>query len=165
MRAMSRPRLVTITAATLVSVLLPLDAWAALPRKDAGYQGSSSQRAGGKLNYPVAMRVSKSGATLSRFDIQWVAKCAAPEGQRSIGGVAVIQKRRISRKGSFGSTASYSRDVGSGQTADYKIKLAGKFKKRTLATGTFRATVSIKDAAGQQVDSCDSRTFTWKARD
>jgi hypothetical protein len=164
MAAMLRTRTIAITAATLVSVVLPLDAGAALPRKDAGYQGSSSEKAG-PLTYPVALRVSKSGASVTRFDVQWSAKCTPAGGRRSLTGLAVIKNRPISPKGAFSSAASYSRDFADGQKALYTVKMAGSFTKRILARGTLRITVSITDAAGTQVDSCDSGAVTWQARD
>jgi hypothetical protein len=162
--AMLRPRAIAITAATLVTVLLPLDAGAALPRKDAGYQGSSSQKLG-KLTDPVALRVSTSGASVTRFDIQWRANCTPAGGRGSLGGLAVIKSRPVSSKGAFGSAASYSRNFGGGLTARYTVTMTGRFTKRTLARGTLRVTVSIASADGQQVDSCNSGAVTWQARD
>jgi hypothetical protein len=164
MGAMLRPRATAITAATLATVLLPLDAGAALPRKDAGYQGSSSQKLA-KLTDPVALRVSKSGASVTRFDIQWRANCTPAGGRGSLGGLAVIKNRPISPKGAFASTAGYSRSFSDGLTARYTVRMAGAFTKRTLARGTLRVTVAIADAAGQPVDTCDSGAVTWQARD
>ena len=161
---MLRPRVIAITAATLVSVALPLDAGAALPRKDAGYQGSTSQKIA-KLTNPVALRVSKSGASVTRLDIQWRANCTPAGGRGSLGGLAVIRSRPISEKGAFASAAAYSRSFSDGQTARYTVRMTGAFTKRALARGTLRVTVAITDAAGQPVDACDSGAVTWQARD
>jgi hypothetical protein len=161
---MLRPRAIAITAATLVTVLLPLDAGAALPRKDAGYTGSSSQKLA-TLTDPVALRVSRTGASVTRFDIQWRANCTPAGGRGSLGGLAVIKRRPVSPKGRFASTAAYSRDFGGGLTARYTVAMTGAFTKRILARGTLRVTVSIANAGGQQVDSCSSGAVTWQARD
>jgi len=161
---MLRPRAIAIaiTVAALASVLLALDAGAALPRKDAGYQGSTSL---GRLTNPVALRVSKSGASVTRLDIQWRSTCTPAGGRGSLGGLAVIKSRPISPKGRFASTASYSRDFGGGLTARYTVAMTGTFSKRVLARGTLRVTVAIASADGQQVDSCNSGAVTWQARD
>lgn len=161
---MLRPRALAITTITLLSVLLPLDAWAVPPRKDAGYQGSSSQKLG-NLTQPVSLRVSKSGASVTRIDIPWTTKCTAPDGRHAFDALAVIKNRPISPTGSFGSAASYPGKLSGGQTAIYTVKLTGTFTKRTLVRGTLRVTIAIKDATGQQVDSCDSGAVTWQARD
>jgi len=161
---MLRPRRLAITVAALLGVLLPLNAWAATPRKDAGYQGSTSQKLG-KLTNPVALRVSRTGATVTRFDIQWSATCAAPGGRGSLGGLAVIKSRPVTPNGAFASTASYSRDFAGGLTARYTVAMTGTFTKRILARGTLRVTVAITSADGQPVDSCNSGAVTWQARD
>lgn len=155
---------VALGAVAVVAAAVPLSALAAAPRKDAGYQGASTQKSGA-LTLPVDMRVSKDGKSVARFDIQWTGKCAAPTGRQSLGGLSVTLNKPINSQGSFMDTSKFPKDLGNGQKGDFTVALKGKFTKKTLARGTFRVTVSIKDATNQQVDTCDSGSIQWQVRD
>jgi len=154
---------VALGAVTLLVALVP-NALAAAPRKDAGYQGASSQKSG-NLTLPASLRVSKDGKKVSRFNLQWTAKCAAPAGRRGLDGLFVTQNKTVNKEGSFSYLATVNQDLGGGQKATFTIELKGKFTKRTLAKGTFKVNGSIKDAAGAQVDTCTSGNITWSVRD
>ncbi len=158
------PKSAAIVPAVGALALLPAGAWSAMPRKDAGYQGVSSQKAG-PLNLPVALRVARNGRSISRFDIQWSAKCASPTGRRTIGGLSVTRNRKLTKRGSFSSKTTMTQPFADGTKGVFTTTLKGKFGKRTLARGTFKVAVSIRDAAGQQTDTCDSKTIKWSARD
>lgn len=161
---------VALGATAVLVAAVPLSALAAQPRKDAGYQGASSQKAG-DLTLPVDLRITADGKSVSRFDIQWTSKCASPTGRGAIGGLSVTRKMAkggpvvISKEGSFGDSTSFTRALGNNQTGLFAVVLKGKFTKKTLAKGTFKVTVSIKDATGQQVDTCDTGTINWQVRD
>ena len=157
-------RAAVVTAAVALAAALPAAAWSATPRKDAGYQGVSGQKAG-PLALPVALRVAKNGRSVTRFDIQWTAKCASPTGRGSLGGLSVTKGRVLSKLGSFSSTTTSTRDLGNATKALFTITLKGRFRTRTRATGTFKVSVSIRDATNQQVDTCDTKTIKWSVRD
>ncbi len=155
---------VALGAVALLVALVPLNAFAASPRKDAGYQGSSTQKSG-NLTLPVDLRVAKDGKSVTRFDIQWTSKCASPTGRLALGGLSVTLKKAVSKQGSFGDNASFTRDFGNGQKGLFTVVLKGKFNKKTAAKGTFKVSISIRDAANQQVDTCESGSIRWQVRD
>jgi hypothetical protein len=165
MRRSSSFRLGVATgAAILLTTPLPMNALAASPLKDAGFQGTSSQRSG-SLALPVGLRVSKSGRQITRFDIQWTSRCSSATGRGSLDGLSVTLKRPISRLGSFSDRTTLSRDLGGNQRGVFKVLLKGRFGKKTTASGTFKVSVSIRDAANRQIDTCDSATIRWTVRD
>ncbi|MEJ7798681.1 MAG: hypothetical protein WKF42_09295 [Solirubrobacteraceae bacterium] len=151
-------------AVTLLTVLLPIDVLAASPRSDAGFQGTSSQRSG-SLALPVGLRVSKSARQVTRFDIQWTSECSSPTGRGSLDGLSVTLKRPIGRYGSFSDRTTLTRDLGDNQKGVLTVVLKGRFTKKTTARGTFKVTILIRNAAKQQVDTCDSATARWTVRD
>ncbi len=163
-RRPSRGLALAAGATLLAGAVSPGLAWAATPRKDAGFQGVTSQKAG-PLSLPVAVRVAKNGKSVSRVDIQWTSKCASPTGRGRIGGLSVTRKRKLSKTGAFSNATTSTQDLGNGTKAVFKVSLKGKFRSRTRATGTFKVSVSIRDAAGQQVDTCDTKTIKWTVRD
>lgn len=162
---------VALGACALAVSLVPSSAMAASPRKDAGYQGASNQLSG-DLTLPVALRVSQSGTSVARFDIQWTSKCASPTGRKAIGGLSVTKTKPpaapplpISREGSFGNVQTFTQDFGNNTKGLFTVTLKGKFTKKTQASGSFRVAVSIRDAANTQTDTCDTGNITWKVRD
>lgn len=155
---------VVLGAAALVVALLPVNASAASPRRGAGFQGTSSQKAGA-LSLPVDLRVATNGRSVTRFDIQWSSRCTAPGGRGSLGGLSVTLNKAVSRLGSFGDDASFTREFGGGTKGVFTVRLRGRFTRRTSATGTFRVSVSIRNAGNAQIDTCDSGNITWRARD
>ncbi|MCA1679709.1 MAG: hypothetical protein LC777_12555 [Actinobacteria bacterium] len=155
---------VALGAASLLIALVPLNALAAAPRKDAGYQGASTQKSG-NLTLPASLRVSKDGKKVNRFNLQWTARCDAPGGRGSLDGLFVTQNKNINSQGSFSYLATVNQDLGGGQKATFMIELKGRFTSKTVARGTFRVRGSIKDAAGAQVDTCSSGNITWSVRD
>jgi len=159
-----RARTLLFIAAALLAIT-PMAALAAQPRKGAGYQGLSSQKAG-PLALPSGLRVSKDGKKVSRFDIQWSAKCQDPAGRGVFGGLSVTLNKAISKSGSFTDNGSFTRDLGGNQKGTFTIKVVGKFSSKTKATGTFNVAISIIDATtGAAVDSCNSGNVTWSVSD
>jgi len=154
---------VALGAVSLLVALAP-NALAATPRKDAGYQGASTQKSG-NLTLPASLRVSKDGKKVTRFNLQWTAKCASPTGRKGLDGLFVTQNKAISKAGSFSYLATVNQDLGGGQMASFTIELKGKFSSKTVAKGSFKVNGAIKDAAGQQVDTCTSGNVAWQVRD
>ena len=154
---------VALGATTLLVALVP-NAIASQPRKDAGYQGASTQKSG-NLTLPASLRVYKDGKKVSRFNLQWTAKCASPTGRGGLDGLFVTQNKVINKEGSFSYLASVDQDLGGGQKATFTLALKGKFTSKTVAKGTFKVDGSIKDAAGAQVDTCTSGNISWQVRD
>ncbi len=154
---------VALGATTLLVALVP-NAIAAQPRKDAGYQGASTQKSG-NLTLPASLRVSKDGKKVSRFNLQWTAKCASPTGRGGLDGLFVTQNKAINSQGSFSYLQTVNQNLGAGQSATFTIELKGRFNTKTVARGTFKVNGSIKDAAGQQVDTCTSGSVSWSVRD
>jgi len=154
---------VALGATTLLVGLVP-SAIAATPRKDSGYQGATTQKSG-NLTLPASLRVSKDGKKVTRFNLQWTAKCAAPTGRGGLDGLFVTQNKAINKEGSFRYLNTVNQDLGGGQKATFTLELKGKFTSKTLAKGTFKVNGSIKDAAGAQVDTCTSGSVGWQVRD
>ncbi|MDQ1727353.1 MAG: hypothetical protein QOK14_1398 [Frankiaceae bacterium] len=154
---------VALGATTLLVALVP-NAIASQPRKDAGYQGASNQKSG-NLTLPASLRVSKDGKKVSRFNLQWTAKCASPTGRGGLDGLFVTQNKVINSQGSFTYLNTVNQQLGGGQTATFVLELKGKFTSKTVAKGTFKVNGSIKDAAGAQVDTCTSGNISWQVRD
>lgn len=165
-RLAHRHKVLGAAAAALATAtaLVPSIAWSAAPRKDAGYQGVTSQR-NGPLSLPVALRVSKDAKSIVRLDIQWTSKCSVPAVRSALGGLSVTRNRTISKSGSFGDKTVSTQAFGDATKGTFTTQLEGKFTKRTLARGTFQVTVVIDDASGQRVDGCDSGKIAWSARD
>lgn len=151
--------------ALAATALSPVAASAAKPRKGRGYQGQSAQKSG-SLALPVGIRVSKSGKQVDRFDIQWTSRCSSPTGRGSYSGLAVSLKKKVTSSGRFSDTGkAFTQKFSNGTTGTFAVTLLGRFSSASKATGTFRMNVTIKDAAGTQIDTCDSGSVKWTARD
>lgn len=160
---------VSLTIAALAALSISATGVAAAQpaaRPDAGYVGVSSQSTGSAfLHRPVSFRVSKTGGTVSRYDIQWAAPCTSKTGRGSYSGLSITRNKVISAQGSFTDTNVFNTDLGQGNKAIFKVVLTGRFVSPKKATGTFRVTVLTVDASNRQTDTCDTGAVTWSALD
>ncbi|HEY5197605.1 MAG TPA: hypothetical protein VIJ51_11340 [Solirubrobacteraceae bacterium] len=133
-----------------------------VPKKGAAFVGTSTQKSG-NLGLPLDLRVSPTGTTMGRFDIEWTSTCQGTGGQGSYGGLSVTLNKKIT-KGVFTDTSTFSKAFSNGDKGAFVTKLYGKFTNPLRAAGTFRVTVIITDGTtGATVDSCDSGVVTWVA--
>jgi hypothetical protein len=153
---------VALGAVTLLVALVP-SAIAATPRKDAGYEGVTSQKSG-TASLPVNARVSKDGKKVLRFNIQWNSKCDDPARVAPFG-LSVPRNMTLTKGGSFGYKSVDTRNFPDGSKTLFTSELKGKFTKKTLARGTFKVDVSIRNAAGAQIGTCSTGTINWQVRD
>jgi hypothetical protein len=133
----------------------------ASPKKGAAFVGVSTQKSG-NLGLPLDLRVSPTGTTMSRFDIEWTSSCTGTGGQGSYGGLSVTLNKKIA-KSVFTDTSTFSKTFSNGDKGAFVTKLYGKFTSPLRAAGTFRVTVTITDPTNTVVDQCDSNVVTWSA--
>jgi hypothetical protein len=164
MHLLSTLRARVLVASALLALGLSTVAFAAPPRKGAGFVGVTNQKSG-VLSLPVAARVSPDGKKVTRFDLQWSSTCTDPNGRGTYGGLSVTLNKTIAPNGGFGDNGSFTKDFGGGTKGVFTVKLAGRFTKKTQASGTFNVKVAITDAAGNQIDTCDSGNVTWRVTD
>jgi hypothetical protein len=70
----------------------------------------------------------------------------------------------LGRAGRFAKSATDSEDLGGGVTADYLDTVRGRVTARR-ASGTLQSRLSVRDASGATVLTCDTGTVSWVARD
>src|SRR4051794_31912768 len=109
-------------------------------------------------------KLSRNGRKLRQLSVVFEAGCTQPGVY--IGQLLNMRSLNVVRS-RFARTGHLEEDVGSGLTASSDITLKGRFKpKRGLASGTVRIVARIIDPslppATQQIDTCDSRTISWR---
>jgi hypothetical protein len=107
--------------------------------------------------------VHDASMTLLRsFRIEWEASCA--QTAAVMRDATTVTGLGIAR-GRFFDSDAYEQPTGTdGYTALVEGKLNGRVKRTGTASGTFKATVTVVNAAKQQVDVCTTPEIVWKAR-
>lgn len=159
--ARPKPAVLLSVAATAALAIAPAAASAAV------YGGSTSRGA------PIAITLAKSGK-LKKIAIDWIAPCRSDQSF-PFGGVLESVAKRPSvirpganpligaiKKGRLNATALGSATLSDDLSAMIVQTVRGKLK-RTVASGTWSAQVTVVDAAGNPVDTCETGTIRWSA--
>jgi len=125
-----------------------------LPR--AGYGGLTR----GGDGYPLVLAFNKRKTKVDGVDVIASLHC---ESGDSFAFHAAYGDFGLSRAGAFGDEFDDSADeIKADPHPTFHISFHGKLG-RSSAQGTLRITAVMKDAQGNQVDSCDSGPLTWSA--
>jgi hypothetical protein len=126
------------------------------------YVGNTSQKASS-----ISIVLTKDRKRIKTVDVQWSAsasRCTSglPYVSTSKFGRPIAKTLPLSLTGAFSS--SYPLDVSVPGVAELIETPTIKGRVRPDgASGTFRATVVLKDATGKEVNHCDTGRITWSA--
>ena len=156
-----------VAGGALVIVVSPLSAAA---RSDDGSPRATSAAASGTVyggvtaqQFPVVIETSKNRRKVVAANIAIRVTCTSggavivPDGYR---GLSVNKQRKFSA--SFGPEVQRNDD---GTTTDTEGTVRGRFNSsRSSVSGTWSLKLTHRDAAGTVMDTCDSGTVSWKAK-
>ncbi len=125
------------------------------------YAGATSQ------DSPVSLVLSRDRRTIKRLDIDWYAtidQCA--NGVAYVSGTTFGARRtkalRLSSRRTFRHTYVDALTVPGTARVEERPVVRGTVG-RTRASGSFRATAVVTDAAGNEINRCDTGTIRWTA--
>ncbi len=155
---------VRLTLALVASAVMAGAAWAparAAPARGVAYAGQTSQ------DLPMSFVLSRDRKSIKRLDIDWfgpAAQCTSgltyPSGT-TFGGRNTRALKLSSRK-KFRHTFLDALTIAGVARIEEHPVVRGTVG-RTRASGTFRATAVVTDAAGAEINRCDTGTITWRA--
>jgi hypothetical protein len=135
----------------------------AAPARSPGvaYAGETSQ------DSPVSFVLSRDRKTIKRLDIDWYATLTqCTNGVAYVSGntfgAAKTKALKLSSRGTFRQTYVDALTVAGVAHVEERPVVRGTVG-RTRASGTFRATVIVTDAAGAEINRCDTGTIRWRA--
>lgn len=108
---------------------------------------------------PVVLAVSADGRRVARFTTPYGARC---KSGKLLQETRVFGSAPISSGGSFLVQARFRSDLGDGATADFAAAIAGRFGGRAVR-GALRVRAVVRNAAGEQIDVCDTKTQPFSA--
>jgi hypothetical protein len=126
------------------------------------YAGQSTSPNGQQPRYPFTLRLSPEGVFVASLRIfLWAQPCTSSgESFRSVTvarGLLVRPDGRINSNGTFNSTTE------DGRKTETRFSLRGRLGSKG-AKGVFRETVTVFDASGNAVDTCESGRTPFSAR-
>jgi hypothetical protein len=164
--------------AVLIAVLL-LGAAVAVPAQATGGHASTTLQFGGRTSQcpPTAGRCAQVVFLLSRnmhkvkqFAIEYAATCQSNPGDPILDGIGTdtLPIKPRGRTYAFDASGTYDLDPDptTGNTRHAAVTFTARVGRHGHARGTFKATITVTNAAGQQVDSCSTGAtpVTWTAR-
>jgi hypothetical protein len=159
MKVLMTPALV---AAALMAgaVVVPAGA-ATAPARGVAYAGETSQ------DLPVSFVVSRDRKTIKRLDVEWYAPFAQCTNgvvyvSGSTFGARKTKALKLSSRRTFRHTYVDALTVPGTARVEETPVIRGTVG-RTRASGTFRATAVVTDAAGAVLNRCDTGTIRWRA--
>lgn len=123
-----------------------------------GYAGVTSQQ------LPVAASFSPGVKKLVKLDVEWRAACQHNADYKTGTHYNFAFNDPI-RNGGFVDNGHLSTDLGGGYTGYQTIHTDGHFVNAKVVKGTFRLSMTVKDAKGTVADQCDTGPVTWTVRD
>lgn len=156
-------RVAIAAAATSVALVFPgsVQAAPAPAVQGVGYAGETAQ------GLPVALILTNDRKKIKRFDMPWVALPA-----QCSSGMPYVSAT------TFGAGSTPALAIGAGKRFRHTFTDAFTFADataieevptvrgtigRTRASGTFRATAVVRDAAGTELTRCDTGAIRWTA--
>jgi hypothetical protein len=126
------------------------------------YVGDTSQKASS-----ISLVLTKDRKRIKTVDVQWSASAAQctsglPYVSSSKFGRPIAKALALSLTGAFKATNPFAVSVPGVAELIETPTIKGKVGPDG-ASGTFRATVLLKDATGKEVNRCDTGRITWKA--
>jgi len=114
--------------------------------------------------YTVNILLPSNLGKVSRFTIFWEAPCNS--GAKITNANTVATGVPLSRRLKFNDSGTYSvtLDAARGLSGNVSATLSGKFRRSANGSGAFNASVAVVNAAGQQVDQCDTGQVTWRVK-
>lgn len=160
MKVLLRPAL-ALAVSSLLTGAAAAPARAA-PAPGVAYAGQTSQ------DIPVSFVVSRDRKTIRRFDIEWYAPAAqCTSGITYMSGTTFGARKTkalklSSRRRTFRHTYVDALTVPGVARVEERPVVRGTVG-RSRASGTFRATAIVTDAAGLEINRCDTGTLRWTA--
>ena len=128
--------------------------WEARSAPGRTYAGQTSD------GLPVVVQRSRDGRRVDHLWMAWEAPCQA-DGFFAFG--EDLGSLRVSGSGHFASAFDDPVNLDGGGTRTFSYSFAGQAGAR-VASGTFHAVVTEKDATGAMTDRCDSTLQRWAAQ-
>jgi hypothetical protein len=134
---------------------------ATAPARGVAYAGETSQ------DQPVSFVLSRDRTQIKRFDIDWYASLTrCSNGVAYVSGTTFGARKtkalKLSSRRTFRHTYVDALSVPGVAHVEERPVVRGTVG-RTRASGTFRATVVTTDAAGAEINRCDTGTIRWRA--
>lgn len=150
----------TLGSAGAVVGMAPGTAAAAHPTGGASYAGSTSQQ-----GEPADLVVAANKRSIVRFQSQWIGPCQGTNGPPKYSDQILMTNVPISSAGPFSNVTTVTKDLGGGFTGQESVTLSGYFASPSKAAGTIDGQMTVHDASGASVGSCNSGLLRWTAND
>jgi hypothetical protein len=162
MAAVSRTRVIAVSAALAVAGGSAAVALAVAPPPSSKFKGVTSQL---KAKYHKVHITTDANGHVSVIRVGWLAPCRKKgkswksETKISGGSAGLPQNGDV-----FHQAGSYTGTTSNGVTGKITIAMQGRFTDRRHAKGTWQAKVTVKNAKGKTIDRCKVTNITWKAK-
>jgi hypothetical protein len=124
------------------------------------YAGQSKSPAGQQPGYPFSLRLSPTGKSVFLRIFSWAQPCASSgESFRTV----TVASRPVRRRGNFGGSGTFNQVTDDGRKTQHRISLQGRVGSR-VAKGVYREVITVLDASGNAIDTCDSGRTPFSAR-
>ena len=150
-----------LAASSVLAVAAAPPGRAASAPRGVAYAGQTSQ------DLPVSFVLSRDRRTIKRFDIEWYAEAdQCTSGVTYVSGTTFGARKtrslRLSSRRTFRHTYVDALTVPAVARVEETPVVRGTVG-RTRASGAFRVTAVVTDAAGEVINRCDTGTLTWRA--
>jgi hypothetical protein len=126
------------------------------------YAGHSTSPNGQQPRYPFTLRLSPAGLYVASLRIPYWAQPCASSGE-SFRSVTVVRGVPVRPNGSIRSNGKFNSVTTDGRKTENRFSLRGRLGSRR-ARGVFREMITVFDASGNAVDTCDSGRTPFSAR-
>jgi hypothetical protein len=152
-----------LLAACLALLLAPASAAAAFGPPGGIYAGKISTNQGKQASHPFTLGLTANGKRIKSFVIYWHTKPCTGSGTDFAGGLTA-SRTPIRRDGSLSGTIAFSEanPDDATQKLAHRVELSGRLGPKRAA-GSYRDVVTITNAAGATLGTCDTGTVRWSA--
>jgi hypothetical protein len=154
------PRIVGLSLLAMASLVST--AYAGSVPGGGVYAGESQTPNGDQPRYPLSLRLSRTGGHIASLLIFHQSQPCASSGE-SLRGGSVVRGARVRRGGSFADTDSFRSVAGDGRTLQHSNSIRGRVGSR-VAQGVYQEVITVLDASGNAVDTCDTGPMPFSAR-
>jgi len=143
---------------------LPAAASAAYGPHGAVYAGTMRTNAGSQRSHPLTLELTANGKVIKGFVTYWRSLPCSGTATDFTGGVT-ISRNDLGRDGRFSDVVSLveANPDDASQKLSHRIQIRGKAGRRS-ASGTYHDVITITDASGAPVSTCDTGTMRWSVR-
>lgn len=128
------------------------------------YAGHVTSNQGSQGLHPVELELTANGRSVKAFVTYWHTRpCAGSAGD--FAGATVVNSAPVRRNGTFSSAVTFTEPNPDDRTQrlNHRAVLAGRVGAKR-ASGTYRDVITITNAAGSAVSTCDTGTASWSGR-